>query len=144
MDVLIAYSTVVCSSLLVCYLTRDQLWNYAVSSITDRARRQISHELHQPHVISMASRGLNGAVERHVLDNPAVIRKTAELFKVLFEQEKMKKLATDLMGKALDQPAVKAVMAKYVGACVDKRMDEMLRKDRLSQVLVSMRERKAD
>lgn len=144
MDVLVTYGTVVCSSLLVCYLTRDQLWNYAVSTITDRARRQISHELRQPHVISMASRGLNGAVDRHVLNNPAVVKKTADLFKMLFEQEKMKKLATDLMGKALDQPAVKAVIVKYVGACVDKRLDEMLRKDRLSQVLVSMREGKSD
>ena len=79
-----------------------------------------------------------------MLNNPAVVKKTAELFKMLFEQEKMKKLATDLMGKALDQPAVKAVIVKYVGACVDKRLDEMLRKDRLSQVLVSMREGKSD
>lgn len=144
MDVLVVYSTVVCSSLFVCYLARDQLWNYAVSSITAKARHQISHELHQPHVISMASRGLNGAVERHVLENPAVIRKTADLFKMLFGQEKMKKLATDLMGKALEHPSVKAVMAKYVTVCINKRLDEMLRKDKLSKVLVSMREGKDD
>lgn len=140
MDVLVVYGTVVCSSLLVCFLVRDQLWTYAVGGITARARRQISHELHQPHVISLASRGFNSSVERHVLENPAVIRKTADLFRMLFEQDKFKKLATDLMGKALEQPAVKAVMAKYVTACVDKRMEEMLRKDRLSQLLLKIRE----
>ena len=142
MDVLVVFGTVTSSCFLVGFLMRDQLWDSLVTAVATKARAVVKHELHQDHVLKQATTGLNNAVERHVLNNPAVVRKTAELFSLLFSQAKMQKLASDLMGKALEQPSVKAVMSKYVTICLEKRLDEMLGRERLSKVLVSLREGK--
>lgn len=143
MDVFVVFGTVAASCGLVGFLMREQLWEMAVSGVSNKARLIVRHELRQDHVLRQASTGLNSAVEKHVLNNPAVVRKTAELFRLLFAQARMQHLASDLMGKALEHPTVQNIMGRYVAICLDKRIDAMLEKEQMARVLAGLREDEA-
>ena len=71
-----------------------------------KTKEVLRHELHQEHVLDMISTNLNRVTWDHVLSNPAVVNKTAELIDLLLKQERSKNITLDLGIKGLKKPAV--------------------------------------
>lgn len=112
------------------YYHRDTLWNLTVSVLAKQAKVIIKSELEKEPLIDLCSRNLNQVIYNYVLDNPLVVRRTAELFKILFETERFKNLSYDLAELALQQPAVQDVIR---GSLLRKSMivtrDEYIRRE---------------
>lgn len=112
------------------YYYKDTIWNYAVHALAKQAKVIIKSELEKEALIDLCSRNLNSVIFTYVLENPLVIRKTADLFKILFETERFKNLSYSLYELALKQQPVRDVIK---GSLLRKSMvitrDEHLRRE---------------
>jgi hypothetical protein len=112
------------------YYYKDTIWNYAVRALAKQAKVIIKSELEKETLVDLCSRNLNSVIFTYVLENPLVIRKTADLFKILFETERFKNLSYSLSELALQQQPVRDVIQ---GSLLRKSMvitrDEYLRRE---------------
>lgn len=112
------------------YYYKDTIWNHAVQALAKQAKVIIKSELEKETLVDLCSRNLNSVIFTYVLENPLVIRKTADLFKILFETERFKNLSYSLSELALQQQPVRDVIQ---GSLLRKGMvitrDEYLRRE---------------
>jgi hypothetical protein len=112
------------------YYYKDAIWNYAVYALAKQAKVIIKSELEKETLVDLCSGNLNSVIFTYVLENPLVIRKTADLFKILFETERFKNLSYSLSELALQQQPVREVIQ---GSLLRKSMvvtrDEYLRRE---------------
>ena len=112
------------------YYYKATIWNYAVHALAKQAKVIIKSELEKETLVDLCSRNLNSVIFTYVLENPLVIRKTADLFKILFETERFKNLSYSLSELALQQQPVRDVIQ---GSLLRKGMvitrDEYLRRE---------------